>query len=207
MKKEWYWSRFADDFEAKNNYVVGKSDIMLVNDALAKIENLKTTLELACGNGTYSKILVPKAEAYHATDFSEEMLSVAKGKLKLFSNVQFSRENCFNLSYNDENFDTVFMANLLHVISEPDLVLAEAKRVMKKNSRIIIISYTMDGMNFVNKISMMYRYLKTYGKPSSTAHKMKLTDMENIVREAGFKIQKSCLIGDKCKAIFVLAEL
>jgi|GEM_PF-2760218 len=47
-QKETYWSRFADDFDERNYYVVGKSDIDRVADKLASVKNLKSTIELGC---------------------------------------------------------------------------------------------------------------------------------------------------------------
>ena len=57
MEKEKYWSKFADDFEELNNYVVGKSDMDIILNELSKQKNLGNTLELACGSGTYSELL------------------------------------------------------------------------------------------------------------------------------------------------------
>ena len=36
MEKEVYWSRFADDFEEKSNYVVGKADVEIILKRLAE---------------------------------------------------------------------------------------------------------------------------------------------------------------------------
>ena len=44
MEKEKYWSRFADDFEELNNYVVGKSDMDVILNKLSKQKDLKTPL-------------------------------------------------------------------------------------------------------------------------------------------------------------------
>lgn len=41
-EKETYWSRFADDFEDKSNYVVGKNDVDIVLRRLAEQKDLKT---------------------------------------------------------------------------------------------------------------------------------------------------------------------
>ena len=152
MEKETYWSKFADDLEERTNYVVGKNDIEIIESFVSEQKALGKTLEVGCGNGTYSKILILEAENLTATDFSDEMVAVAKERLKGVENVSVEKANCFNLSYPDSSFNTVFMANLLHIIREPEKAVAEGKRVLKKNGRLIVISFTTEGMTFFNKL-------------------------------------------------------
>jgi hypothetical protein len=40
MEKELYWSKFADDFEEKNNYVVG-DDIAIILNEVRQQKDLK----------------------------------------------------------------------------------------------------------------------------------------------------------------------
>jgi ubiquinone/menaquinone biosynthesis C-methylase UbiE len=205
MEKETYWSKFANDFEERTNYVVGKNDMELIETFLSKQKALGRTLEVGCGNGTYSKILILEAENLTATDFSDEMVAVAKERLKGVENVSVEKANCFNLSYPDSSFNTVFMANLLHIIREPEKAVAEGKRVLKKNGRLIVISFTTEGMTFFNRLGMIYRYLKTYGKPSPTAQTLTVQKTRDMLKNCGFEIEEAKLIGNKSKAIFIIA--
>ena len=205
MEKETYWSKFANDFEERTNYVVGKNDMELIETFLSKQKALGKTLEVGCGNGSYSKILILEAENLTATDFSDEMVAVAKKRLKGVENVSVEKANCFNLSYPDSSFNTVFMANLLHIIREPEKAVAEGKRVLKKNGKLIVISFTTEGMTFFNRLGMIYRYLKTYGKPSPTAQTLTVQKTRDMVKNCGFEIEEAKLIGNKSKAIFILA--
>ena len=204
-EKETYWSKFANDLEERTNYVVGKNDIEIIKTFLTEQKTLGKTLELGCGNGTYSKILIREAEYLTATDFSDEMVAVSKKRLKIFGNVTVEKANCFSLSYPDSSFDTVFMANLLHVIPEPEKAVAEGKRVLNKNGRLIVISFTTEGMTFFSKLGMIYRYLKTYGKPSPTAQTLTVQQTRKMLKSCGFKVEEAKLIGNKSKAIFINA--
>lgn len=202
---ETYWSRYAEDFEARNNYVVGKSDIDLVLEKVTKQKGLKSTLELACGNGTYTKALALNATRVLATDLSDEMLTVASDRLKQFSNVALENANCFDLPYEDAAFDTVFMANLLHIIPEPEEALAEALRVLKPGGTIMIVSYSARHMKLPHKIGMIYRYLKTYGKPPCSGKKFSMETARRTVEVAGFDVLDSEIIGEKSNAIYIRA--
>jgi ABC-2 type transport system ATP-binding protein len=205
MEKETYWSRFADNFEELSTYVVGKTDIDIVLKKLGEQKDLKKTLELGCGSGTYSRVIASEASELHATDFSDEMVNTAQKAMKAFPNVCVEKENCFELSYGNKTFDTVLMANLLHIVPEPEKAIAEAKRVLKTGGSIIIISYTADGMKIVHKLGMIWRYLKAWGRPSPYAQNLNLTIACDMLATYGLEITYSELLGLKSKAIFIRA--
>ena len=203
MEKEQYWSRFADDFEERNNYVIGCDDMAYFLNVIKQQKDLKNTLELGCGNGTYSKVLVEEATYLTATDFSDEMVNAAKSRLKTFEKIKVEKADCFNLPYSDSSFDTVFMANLLHIIPDPEKAVAECKRVLKNGGRLIVTSFTFECMGFINKIILLYRYLKAYGKPSPFAQNLTLKKAEQMLANNDFKVEEAKLIGNKMKAVFI----
>ena len=203
MEKEQYWSKFAEDFEERNDYVVGSDDMAIILDEVKQQKDLKNILELGCGNGTYSKILIKEAVQLTATDFSDEMVNVSTIRLKAYENIKVEKADCFNLPYADHSFDTIFMANLLHIIPEPEKAIIECKRALKKNGKLIIISFTSEGMTLINKLLMIFRYLKTYGKPSPFAQSLAVNRTEKMLKKNGFQVEESKLIGKKMKAIFI----
>jgi ABC-2 type transport system ATP-binding protein len=205
MEKEAYWSSFADDFEELSTYVIGKADMDVVLMELGEQRDLKKALELGCGSGIYSEVIAREATDLCATDFSDEMVAAAKNRLRALPNVTVEKENCLELSYADDTFDTVVMANLLHIVPTPEKAVAEMKRVLKKGGAAIVISYTADGMKVWHRIVMIYRYLKVWGKPSPHAKNLRLVDARNMLAEQGFEIEQSELVGAKSKAIFIRA--
>ena len=205
MEKEIYWSRFAEDFEARNTYVVGDIDLQILKNCLEEQKNLGHTLELGCGNGTYSKILARKAGQFMATDFSEEMVLTSRFRLAEHKNICVTRENCLELSFEKSSFDTLVMINLLHVISCPEKALAEAMRVLRPGGRIVIASFTTQGMGFFSKAGMIYRYLRTYGRPPGSGRTLTLETARDMIETAGFRLEDSRLIGKRCKIVFMVA--
>ena len=204
--KEVYWSKFAEIFEQKNKYVVGEKEMQIVLDNVSELQNLNNTLELGCGNGTYSKVIAKNTSKLTVTDLSEEMVNVTKARLKYCKHVTVEVADCFNIKYPDTSFDTVFMANLLHIIDSPQAVLLQARNVLKTNGKVIILDFGMEGMSVINKLKLMYRYKKTYGKPPKTRQQLTLKLLEKMLLGHNFKIEKSLLIGNKMKCAFIIAK-
>lgn len=205
-RKEVYWSRFADNFAESSSYVVGRKDMQTILSAVSLIKELGHTLELACGNGTYSAVLAPNAIKLVATDFSDKMVNASKERLKAYRNILVEKADGFSLPFKDEIFDTVFMANLLHVIDGPEAVIAQACRVLKRGGRIVTLDLTMTGMRFFHKAGMVYRYFKTYGKPPLSSRNLSPSQIHYMLAENGLIVEHSELIGLKSKAAFIIGK-
>lgn len=203
--KETYWSQFTSEFEEKQSHVVGSEILLLAHEELMKESDIGDVLELGCGTGLYTETLQKVAEHVVATDLSDEMIAFAKQKRGNLKNVVFKKADALNLEFEDETFDTVFMANLIHIIGEAEQVVLESKRVLKNGGLLIINSFAIEDMNFFNKMRMGIRYLKTFGKPSNDATKEKTTkkSVEQLLVKNGFEISKSLLLGNKYKAFYI----
>jgi len=206
MEKETHWSRFASDFEKRNHYVAGKRNINAIKDELHQLKLTGKVLELGCGNGTYSQVLADSTDELYATDYSEEMVSISAERLKSQKNVHVEQQDCFSLSYPDASFDAVVMVNLLHIIATPEKALQESFRVLKKNGMVVVVSFTIEGMNPFEKLGMGYRYLRTYGKPPASAQTLTVDISRKMLTNCGFTVEGAKLIGYNAKAVFACAK-
>ncbi len=205
-KSETYWSRFAADFDARNQYVVGTKSIEIIRDALVQQRLSGDVLELGCGNGFYSREIASSGCRLIASDYSDEMIEAAANRLQHIRNITVEKQNCFSLSFDNSRFDYMVMINLLHVIPEPEKALAECRRVLKTNGGLIVISFTMEGMGLFQKIGLMFRYFRTYGKPPAASRTLNLERARRLAENAGFKVTESRLIGRHSKALFIKAK-
>ena len=89
-------------------------------------------LELACGSGQLSFSLAQHTKTWIGTDFSEQMILEAK-KHGEYENLTFEVADATSLSFADEEFDSVLIANALHIMPNPDLAMKEIHRVLKPN--------------------------------------------------------------------------
>ena len=206
MKKEKDWSKIAEDFDERQDYVVGEQTSKLIDLELKRLENLGNTLEFGCGNGKHTKILAAASAHITATDISLEMIFIARKKLKNLRNVSFEVKDCYFTDYPDNTFDTVFMGNLIHVILEPQKVLLEAHRVLKPSGNLVIVSFTPDGMSKESLNLMIKKYLDKLGAFPEISKPVMLMDLRQLLLDCDFCIKDLKLIGEDTKAMFAKAQ-
>ncbi|WP_430520247.1 class I SAM-dependent methyltransferase [Aliivibrio sp.] len=199
------WEQFAKNFEENNNYVVGSNDIQNIKNILSGLSNTGKVLELGCGNGTYTECFIESASKIVATDISEPMVSVTLERFEGQKMIQVERADCFNLPYESASFDTVFMANLLHVIPNPETALSECFRVLKEGGKLVIVSFTLYQMSFLNKTLLKYRYMRKYGAKSSSSFMLTPQLAADMAKSSGFKNVTAELVGSNVNAVYLTA--
>ncbi len=205
MGKEKHWSRIASDFEERTTYVAGKKNVEEIQRTLSALALSGKVLELGCGNGTYTRVIAKTADSVVATDLSEDMVAAARKRLQDLPTVQVEPQDAFALTYPDATFDAVVMVNLLHVIPDREKAVAESRRVVKADGRIIIVSFTTAGMGPLAKLGLIYRYRRAFGQRPKAARALTVAGTRAIIETARFAVQDARLIGKGCKAVFVHA--
>lgn len=143
-----FWDRWAGQYDRAMSRTGGLYEQIAMR--IKKGLNREMyVLELACGTGLLSEKLVGRVKLLEATDFSEAMIRQAKAKnysCRLF----FSVQDAAALPYADFSFDAVVIANALHIMPQPELALAEIRRVLKPGG-------TLYAPTFVNGRGLGFR--------------------------------------------------
>jgi ABC-2 type transport system ATP-binding protein len=203
FKKE-YWGKFAQTFSDDQKYIVGEAVQVAIFNKLAKEREIGEAIELGCGAGFFSGALAKNAKHLIATDFSDEMLAIAKTQLKEFRNITVQKADCENTSFPSGKFDTVFMVNLLHVIENPHKCLAESHRILKPGGLLLVIGYTSHSMKLLKKIKLMVRFMRKWGKPPRYFEgKMSPDKLKALVKNVGFEVDEVQILGAESKALYL----
>ncbi|MGE5458707.1 MAG: class I SAM-dependent methyltransferase [Methanococcaceae archaeon] len=97
-----------------------------------------TILELGCGTGKNTSFLSKICDKMWAVDFSEGMLSKAKGKSDS-QNVTFSQTDITKpWPFEAQSFDLIVCNLVLEHINDLTFIFAEAKRTLKQNGIVFI---------------------------------------------------------------------
>ncbi len=201
-----YWGKYGVTYDANMERVVGKTLTGDIRDALDKLPALGEVAEFGCGTGYYTAPIARKAETVIATDLSEELLPVAKKRFAGQPTLSFQREDSTNTSFEDGSFDTVFEANLLHIIEDPGAVLRENHRVLREGGRLIVVSFTSHGMTRWETFKLALRFLRYFGKPPRYSHTFSPDGLSAILESAGFESVECRLLGETTKAAYAVAR-
>ena len=130
--------------EKENERLIDQAETLaeLLHDDTVYPANSKI-LEAGCGVGAQTKILAgnsPQAE-FTSIDISEESLRMAKASIDKegISNVNFRLAGIFNLPFEENIFDHVFVCFVLEHLKEPLKALECLKKVLKPGGTITVI--------------------------------------------------------------------
>lgn len=91
-------------------------------------------LDVGCGEGTISNILIEKGFDVVGIDFSNVAVEKAKGQGVKAMVVDVDN----GIPFDENKFDVVWMGDILEHVFDPIFLLAEAKRVLKENGCILL---------------------------------------------------------------------
>jgi len=138
-----------------NNYIHGYSEEELkrLQDQANTLDELlhydsifpenSKILEAGCGVGSQTKIIAPKNPSCHFTsiDISETSLEKAKTMIQALNikNVMLQIGDIFDLHFEAESFDHIFVCFVLEHLSNPVQALLNLKKVLRKGGTITVI--------------------------------------------------------------------
>jgi ubiquinone/menaquinone biosynthesis C-methylase UbiE len=100
--------------------------------------------DFGCGSGGWAIPLAKKVKWVFAIDLLEESLSALRGRMKMekLSNIDPLRANVEErTTLLSESCDLVLMTNLLFQVDDMRKVFEEAKRVLKKEGKILVVDW------------------------------------------------------------------
>lgn len=109
--------------------------VKMVNK-IKPIRNLKI-LDLGCGYGALSKALGEYGAQVTAAEVDEESLIVAK-KFLLEKNINVVKIPHEKLPFKDNEFDIVFLFDVIEHVKNPKKTMEESLRILKKNGLLIV---------------------------------------------------------------------
>lgn len=166
----------------------------------------KTILDVATGTGDFALLAAKELhpDKLLGVDLSEGMMKVAAEKVKkvgLDSTISFQKEDCTQLSLNDNTFDALTVAYGIRNFQNLDKGLEEMHRVLRPGGRLVIIELTAPNRFPMKQLFWLYSHvlMPTVGKiishdskaysylPATMEAFPQGEVMQNILQKAGFK--------------------
>ena len=133
--------------------------------------NPKTMLDIATGTGDFAILAAQMLNPTRliGTDISEGMMEIGRQKVEqagLSEIISFAKEDCLNLSYQDESFDAVTAAFGIRNFADLDGGLSEMCRVLRKGGHLSIVELTTPVKFPMKQLFRVYSHtvLPVYGR-------------------------------------------
>ena len=103
------------------------------------------------------------AKSIKAADISKSGINEAKQRTKNFKNITYKNCSILDLPFNDEKFDLVWSAGVIHHTTDFDKSLNELTRVLKKGGKLFLLIYGSGGLRW-KVIKSLRPIVKDLGK-------------------------------------------
>jgi phosphatidylethanolamine/phosphatidyl-N-methylethanolamine N-methyltransferase len=99
-------------------------------------------LEVGVGSGLTLPFYPPHCQVV-GIDISDRMLAKASKRIERhgYGNVTLKQMDASHMAFYDDTFDAVFAAYVITVVPDPKSMIAEIKRVCKKNGKIVFLNH------------------------------------------------------------------
>jgi ubiquinone/menaquinone biosynthesis C-methylase UbiE len=153
----------------------------------AAVEDDERVLDLACGTGELLHRIArrsPQAELV-GVDLASGMVDRARQKLSGTPRAQVQRADGHDLPFADNAFDAILCANTFHYFTHPSVVLAEGRRVLRPEGRLVLLDWCRDFWT----CRLMDVVLRRIDPAYETCHT--LAEMTSLLGRASFRVTES----------------
>ncbi|WP_421950786.1 class I SAM-dependent methyltransferase [Pelagibacterium sp.] len=161
-------------------------------------------LEFGCGTGGTAIKHAPFVAHIRAIDFSDRMLEKARRRAREaeITNVTFERADITTLPLPDRPYDMVLGMSILHLLSDPDAVIAKVHRMLAPSGYFVSSTACLgDTMSY-------FKVLAPIGRAVGLLPILKVMSTDEVIariKRPGFEIVHRWKPG-KDRALFVVAR-
>lgn len=148
-----YFSKNAHDWDKLRLLHVPDNTVEQTMVELVGTTPFQSMLDIGTGTGSLLKLFAPLYTRAIGIDNNRDMLAVARVNLDKagVSNAQVRLGDVANLPVENETFNLVTIYQVLHFLSDPEVAIFEAARVMRPGARLIIVDYAPHELEYLRE--------------------------------------------------------
>jgi SAM-dependent methyltransferase len=176
----WLWYPIVYHFYGGLFIPSVKDEVKMITE-MAGAEN-GLGLDVACGTGLFTRSMAKKMRLVYGFDISMGMLEKATeyAEKEGLGNIRFARAKADKFPFPDSTFDGVVCCGALHLFPDTVEALSEMARVMKKGSRLAV-------MTFVKRRLFKFKRVYEHLKREHGAHIFDVEEIDGYLSQTGFK--------------------
>jgi ubiquinone/menaquinone biosynthesis C-methylase UbiE len=195
-----FWDRIANRYAARPIKDTATYEAMLA-DAAGRLTSTDRVLEIGCGTGSISIRLAPHAGSWTATDFSAEMLRIARAKTAP-ENLSFVLADAGD-AFEGEPFDAICAFQVLHLVDDLPGLLSRIHAQLKPGGLLIAKTWCFADMGL--RLRGLFLVLRVVGlfPPAKALTK---TALRQAIGEASFEIEDERVFGQNPHGPYIVAR-
>lgn len=199
-KQRKFWNRVAGRYAARPLKDVAAYEAMLA-DVAYRLKSTDRVLELGCGTGGTAIHLAPGVSHWMATDFSAEMIAIARAK-PAGKNLDFVVADAEH-AFDGGPFDAICAFNVLHLFEDHPSMLAQIFANLQPGG--LLISKTWCFADMPLKLRALFSLLRVFGLfPAVTA--LSLPELRESLQKSGFEIVDERVFGKYWQNPYIVAR-
>lgn len=204
-KSDKFWDKTAERY-AKSTISDEETYQKKLAETQSFFEPNMRILEFGCGTGTTAIHHAAHVQHVDATDISENMLEIGRGRAKEagVDNITFTRGTLADIKAQDASLDAVLGLNVIHLVPDRQAVLAEVARILKPGG-IFVSSTACLGHSFLRFIKLVAPLGKMFGLMPDVFI-MTEEELAAEIERAGFKIERQWHHGKSGIGVFIVAR-
>lgn len=185
-----YWDSAANGYDEhiKKSANAYTQAIELIRNELSGNERV---LDIGTGTGEIPFAIADAVDSIIAIDSSSKMIEISKEKAlqKNIRNIDFSVMDCHEIDYSPKSFDVIIVANLLHLIAEPESFTRGLATFLRDDGLIILPTFLHAYNPEVIEIS---KSLETMGHP--IVNRFSQDSFVSLAENAGFAVKEMLVL-------------
>ncbi len=198
-----FWAEISGRYDSFIDQILGEKIRPEILERLNEEENLGKLIEFGCGTGYFTETLAEKSDCIISTDISEEMIEIAKKKIK---GIDFRVMDFQDCKFDDSTFDTAFMGLVLLFADDPLIALKESSRILKPEGKLIIADPDISFLTGFGKLKFLLKSLLKYRRIPATSHLLNQKEILDLLGKTGFEITSKEIIQDESSSSSVSAN-
>jgi len=195
-----FWDKIANRYAARPIKDTAAYEAMLA-DAAGRFNSTDRVLEIGCGTGSISIRLAPHADSWTATDFSAEMLRIARAKTAP-ENLSFVLADARS-ALDGGPFDAICAFQVLHLVDDLPGLLSRIYAQLKPGGLLIAKTWCFADMGLhLRGLFLVLRVLGLF-PPAKALTK---TALRQAIGAAGFEIEDQRVFGQNPHGPYIVAR-
>ncbi len=199
-----FWDKIARKY-SKSDVKDKEGYQKTLDDTRKYLRKDATVLEVGCGTGTTALKLAGSVNEMTATDFSSNMIAIAKEKAEKqkIQNVNFVQSTLFDEKLKKESFDVILAFNFIHLLEDTESAMKRINELLRPGG--LFISKTPcpseKSKFFPILIFMIVKVIRLLYIKCFT-----IAELKEFMTNEGFEIIDTHIYSSKPPRLFVVAR-